>query len=349
MRISRILFLFTMFSACSRNKEPWIIYQTGTHERLRAVSVANDQVVWASGNHGTCVRSTDGGSSWQKIAVSESDSLDFRDVEGFDADSALLLSIGPGSLSRIYKTTNGGHDWKITFLNDDTNAFFDAMAFGNQRCGFAMSDAVNGHLVILTTLDGGTSWSSIPGDFIPSALPGEGAFAASGTCITALGGSVWIGTGVRTSRVFYSHDLGKSWDVTALSTDSGSISSGIFSVAFWDSLHGVTVGGDYRMERTGGRNVARTSDGGSTWTISPDAIHFRSAVIWLSKTTLLAVGPSGSDYSQDGAKTWSPLDSVGFHAVDSSPSGKSVWAVGEDGIVARLNRATLERLCTAQK
>ena len=68
----------------------------------------SNQVAWASGTHGTYLRTTDGGTSWHTAQVPDAEALDFRDVEAFSADLAYLLSAGPGEQSRIYKTTDAG-------------------------------------------------------------------------------------------------------------------------------------------------------------------------------------------------------------------------------------------------
>ena len=81
--------------------------------------------------------------------------MDFRDIEAFDANTAYVLSIGEGENSRIYKTTDGGENWKLQFKNTDKKAFFDALAFWDKDTGMAMSDPVDGKYVLIETKDGG--------------------------------------------------------------------------------------------------------------------------------------------------------------------------------------------------
>ena len=112
------------------------------------------------------------------------------------ASTAWALSIGPGEASRIYKTTDAGTHWSEQFVNRDPQAFLDAMAFWNASSGVAVSDSVDGRFVILITRDGGSTWTRVPPESLPPALPNEGAFAASGTNVTVVPpGDVWIGTG----------------------------------------------------------------------------------------------------------------------------------------------------------
>src|SRR6202011_1362347 len=82
-----------------------------TTESLRGLSTPTSRIVWASGTHGTYLRSSDGGASWQSARVPGSEALDFRSVSAFDAKVAYLLSAGPGDRSRIYKTVDAGTTW----------------------------------------------------------------------------------------------------------------------------------------------------------------------------------------------------------------------------------------------
>jgi photosystem II stability/assembly factor-like uncharacterized protein len=123
--------------------------------------------------------------------------LQFRDIEAFDADHAVIQSIGNNTTDfRVYMTSDGGAHWTLTFMNTDPNAFYDCITFFNDRRGLAVSDPPNGKFRIIATDDGGLSWHVLPSAGMPPALPGEFAFAASGQCfVTDHGRRVWLGTG----------------------------------------------------------------------------------------------------------------------------------------------------------
>ena len=216
------------------------------------------------------------------------EALDFRDVDALSEHVAYALSIGPGEASRIYKTTDGGARWELQFANTDPKVFLDAMAFRDANRGVAFSDSVDGRFVILTTADGGRAWNRVPADRLPAALPGEGAFAASGTNVALHGReAVWIGT--TAGRVLRSTDDGRSWAIAATPIRTNP-SAGIFSIAFRDARHGVVVGGDYSKEGEAVDNAAFTSDGGVTWTLvkARGLSGFRSVVAWVPGTSALA-------------------------------------------------------------
>jgi len=325
----------------SSSRAQWVHQVSGTESRLRGISAVSDRVCWATGARGTVLRTTDGGATWQKKTVPGAGDLDFRDVHAFDDRTAYILSIGAGELSRIDKTTDGGATWEISFRNNDPRGFLDAIAFWDRTHGIAQGDPVDGRFLILTTDDGGVSWHPGPAQGMPPALDGEGAFAASGTCLVVRGDrNAWFCTGgAKSARVFRSTDRGMSWIASDTPITAGSSSAGIFSLAFRDVSHGIAVGGDYKRPEEGGRIVARTRDGGRTWSLArghgPSA--FRSAAVYVpgtSSPTLVAAGPSGVDISNDDGETWMPLPGPGFHALDFA-SPVAGWAVGEGGRIAR--------------
>src|SRR5262249_51379530 len=157
------------------------------------------------------------GTTWSVGTVPGAEKLDFRDVEAFGEATAYLLSAGPGDASRIYKTSDGGKSWVLQFQSADPAAFFDAIAFWDEQNGMALGDPVKGRFQLLVTKDGGAQWNPLAAKPLPPALPGEGAFAASGTCLVTHGANdVWFATGgAKAARVFHSRDRGQNWEVSA--------------------------------------------------------------------------------------------------------------------------------------
>src|SRR5277367_4996681 len=215
-RMRALLFLLLTTALSAQNPT---IQKSNSTENLRGISVLANGVAWASGTHGTYLRTTDGGNSWQAAQVPGAEALDFRDVEAFSADLAYLLSAGPGEQSRIYKTTDAGKDWTLQFTNKNPKGFFDCMAFWDRDHGIAVGDPVadsSGRLKfeLISTEDGGKNWTAIGPDSLPPAIEGEGSFAASGTCIAVqASANVWFATGGKVARVFRSTDVGKTWSV----------------------------------------------------------------------------------------------------------------------------------------
>jgi len=267
-----------------------------TTESLRGVSAISREVSWASGTHGTYLRTTDGGRTWIPRQVPDAATLDFRAVVAFSADDAFLMSAGPGDQSRIYHTSDAGQHWQLQFTNTNPKGFFDSMVFWDAKHGAVLGDPVpdeSGKLEFeLLLTDDGQTWHAVPPAQLPPALEGEGAFAASNTCLAILPNAwwsgvattphtestavepgqldfnIWFGTGGSAARVFHSPDAGKSWQAFDTPINHGSESAGIFSIAFRNSADGVIAGGDYKHPDRDGPNLAFTHDGGKTWKLS---------------------------------------------------------------------------------
>jgi photosystem II stability/assembly factor-like uncharacterized protein len=325
----------------------WIIQNSGTTARLRGLSSVTDRVAWASGSGSTVLRTADGGATWQKLTIT-ADALDFRDIDAVDSQTAYVLSIGNGPLSRIYKTTDGGVNWTLQFKNDDPKAFYDSMSFWDANHGIVIGDSIDGQFCIMTTENGGRIWKRVPERALPPALENEGAFAASGTNIAVFGKThAWIGTGAaRKARVLRTTDRGRTWKVSDTPLVAGS-SAGIFSVSFRDLRHGVVVGGDYTKEKEAVGNLAVTTDGGKTWVLVNGLSGYRSAVAYVPVTSqlrltsmLVAVGPSGADYSTDDGRTWKQVEGPGFDTLSfvhaRSRDWPIGWAAGAGGKIGKL-------------
>jgi len=247
-----------------------------TTEDLRGVSAVSRQIAWASGTHGAYLRTIDGGRTWTPAQVPDAGALDFRGVVAFSADEAFLMSAGPGDQSRIYHTEDGGRHWQLQFTNTNPKGFFDSIAFWDSKHGVVVGDPIpdeSGKLkfeILLT--DDGQNWKADPSAQMPAAMEGEGAFAASNTCIAIIrstsDSNIWFATGGKTARVFHSVDRGQSWEVFDTAMMQGPASAGIFSIAFRDAMHGVIAGGDNKRPKEDGPNLAFTEDGGKTWTLS---------------------------------------------------------------------------------
>jgi photosystem II stability/assembly factor-like uncharacterized protein len=302
-----------------------------TNESLRGVSAVSRQVAWASGTHGTYLRTIDGGRTWTPAQVPDAGSLDFRGVVAFSADEAFLMSAGPREQSRIYHTRDAGKHWQLQFTNTNPKGFFDSMAFWDSTHGVVLGDPIpdeSGKLkfeILLT--DDGQNWRPVPSAQLPDAMEGEGAFAASNTCLalvpSASDSNIWFATGGKAARVFHSADRGQTWLVFDTPVVHGPDSAGIFSIAFRDATHGVIVGGDYKRPREDGPNLAFTEDGGKTWTLSElHPLAYFSAVAYDRKINEAATR------EQAGEKRMSP-DAAKKVRVKPIPSER-IFIVGQD-------------------
>jgi photosystem II stability/assembly factor-like uncharacterized protein len=266
---------------------------------------------------------------------------DFRDVVAFGAGRAFVMSVREPAA--VFETIDGGVTWIERLREDDPEAFFDSIAFENTLRGVVFGDPLeDGSLYVARTEDGGRTWERVETPPLPVAGPSEAGFAASGTCIAFAGpGRIRIATGGVTSRVLGSDDFGETWFVAEHPLETGVPTSGAYSIAFTDELHGVLVGGDYTRPDERSAGAAWTKDGGRTWLRPqpPGVRGYRSCVTAVPQAgplTFVATGPNGIDVSLDAGRTWIPFDTFsGQNAIASARDGEALHMVGTNGEVFR--------------
>lgn len=302
---------------------------------FRGLSVVNDRLLWVSGNKGTVGRSTDGGKSFQWITVPGHETRDFRDIEAFDAVTAVIIAVdSPGLILRTY---DGGASWQEVYRNNRSGIFLDALHFQNKTEGIAIGDPIDGQFILLQTDNGGRSWSNYLSPY-PAPAAGEAFFAASGGNILRLKKSQTIFvSGGRQSRVFYA---GQAFD---LPLKQGETSTGANAIAlkhpnrkrggrFW-----AIAGGDFAKDKEREGNFCYTRDGGASWQLAEVApFGYRSGISFVRGNKLVACGISGVDISRDGGKHWINISATGYHVVQKAKSGKAVYLAGGNGRIGKL-------------
>jgi len=343
---------------------------SGTTALLQAVSPVSEDVVWVSGHEGTWVRSVDGGATWSAYVMAGEETLQFRDVEAFDDATAYLMSAGSGELSRIYRTDDGGEGWTLQYTATHPDAFLDCMAFWDRDRGLVYGDAVDGVPFLLSTEDGGATWTRVPAEALPAAPEGEGGFAASGTClVTGPEGKAWVamGNGER-ARTLRTSDWGGSWEVVDVPVVGGT-GAGLTTIRM-DAAgrRGVALGGVIGGDTLRTENVAVTEDGGASW--APGGAPAMAGPIYGSALVAapggqggeqaragdeasripggaagtdlaarplisVAVGPGGMDWSRDLGRSWVSADTLTYWAVAFASPARG-WAVGPGGRIVGL-------------
>ena len=323
----------------ARTSPPWRTQTSPVSVELRGLAAVSERVAWASGAKGTVLRTVDG-ETWKVVPVPGAEALDFRDIEAWDENTAIAMSIGPGASSTVYKTTDGGATWRRVFENTEPTGFWDATAFWDRRHGALFGDPVRGRFQVFTTDDGGESWRPVPETGMPVALENEGGFAASGSCLASGPGRrlAFVSGGASESRVFVSTDGAKTFQVSTAPVPAGAASKGLFSVTWLDEKTLLTVGGDYRLPALEGVKAALSSDGGTRWNAISAAPGFLSSVVRGpgKDAATVAVGLAGTGISRDGGKTWTAIDATAYNTAGFAKG--TGWAVGPKGVIARWQR-----------
>ena|ERR1035438_3276032 len=312
------------------------VLTSGTKTSIRGLSVVSDKIIWASGSNGTVGKSVDGGMTWQWIIVKNFEKNDFRDIEAFDAKTAIIMAIAEPAY--ILKTMDGGKTWKTVFTDSTKGMFLDAMDFWNINSGIVLGDPINGKFFIARTFNGGNDWQKIPFDKLPSADPGEACFASSGTNVRKLDReeACFVSGGLR-SRLFIRD---KKIDMPVL---QGKETTGANSVAVRDDKklkggqHIVVVGGDFSKDTSTEKNCALTENGGKKWFSPAIPPHgYRSCIEFITKNELICCGTSGIDISYDGGWNWQLISTESFHVCRKPKRGKAVFLAGANGRIAKL-------------
>jgi hypothetical protein len=296
----RVLLLLAVLTAAAPSTLPaqWSI-KTPTTADLRGIDNVGKGIAWASGTNGTVLRTEDAGYLWQRCTIPpNAEHLDFRGIQAFDANTAIVMSSGPGDQSRLYKTTDGCQTWTLIFTNPDKAGFWDTMVFATSseshlsRKGLLIGDPVDGVFPIFESSDQGSSWTRwTGGDYDPAAdakvkqalaATGEGLFAASNENVALWSQSqfIFITGGASGAKLHYSdltglcQELGGrctlKFETVGLPEFPIGPASGAFAIATKDHssyfpLRLMIVGGDYQHPDT--------SQGTSVFVSSRDGFH----------------------------------------------------------------------------
>lgn len=335
-----LLALFTSTVLLAQAAPTINILDSGRKVSLRGLSVVDNNTIWASGNAGTVVRSTDGGKTFTWMQVPGFEQRDFRDIEAFDANTAVLMAAEP---AQILRTTDGGNTWKVVFTDTSKGMFLDAMAFADDKKGMVVGDPIDRKAYLATTKDGGQSWQPVNTKDYPTLWEKEAFIASSGTNIQVLNNKpeyVMV-TGGESSRMI----VNKKYD--GLPISGGKESTGANSVAVSPSGdYAVVVGGDYTKGRVNTGNCIlvdiyeKTTDAyGQKHKFNQCVVNphgYRSCVIYVDEHTLYTCGLSGVDMSTDGGSSWELISASSFHVVQKAKKGNAVFLAGSGGKIAKI-------------
>ena len=318
------------------------LLSSGTNSSIRGLSVVTDKILWVSGTGGTVGKSIDAGKTWQWVKVPGFEQRDFRDIEAFDAYTAIILTIAePG---QILKTTDGGQNWKVVYSDTSKGMFLDAMDFADEDNGVVIGDPLPGskHIYRAYTRNGGNSWFRPADDnkYIFPVQEGEAMFASSGTNVAFIKSDgfystnkMYIVTGGKASNFLSQNPLQKK----LLPLQQGKESTGANSIALLNPNTLVIVGGDFSNDKDSTGNCVLSKDGGLSFSTPQTSPHgYRSCVEFLTRNKLVSCGTSGVDISVDGGLNWALLSAESFHVCRKAKKGQSVYLAGANGRVAKL-------------
>lgn len=302
---------------------------------IRAIEIIGENIAFAA-NKGSFGMYNSQSKKWL-TNIQKYDSLtpEFRAVAATENDF-FMLSVGSPAL--LYKTGDSGN-MELVYKEEHEKAFYDAMAFWNDSEGIAMGNPTDTCISIIITRDGGNTWEKISCENLPEIKDGEAAFAASNSNIAINGDNTWILTGGKTSRVYFSPDKGKSWEVFDTPLIDGKTTTGGYSIDFYDEQKGIIVGGDYTNPNGKSANKAISKDGGKTWRLIAEGEEpgYKSSVNFVPGSRakyIIATGFNGISYSKNSGKSWEQLSDEGFYTLKFK-NDSVAYAAGK-GRIAKL-------------
>ncbi|MBQ4821810.1 oxidoreductase [Aquimarina sp. MMG016] len=336
MRIFYIVFVISFFVSCTKEKviehnfskvKVDTIFQDSIS--IRAIAVDENLMIYTgtNGKYGYFEFNKDfknGNPLYSFFTKKKKGILNFEDkkpsfraVANTETDFFVMSIESPALLYKINKQSG---KVKLVYTEKHEKAFYDSMAFWNDREGIAMGDPTEGCLSIIITRDGGERWNKVSCDNLPKTIEGEAAFAASNGNISIIGNKAWIVTGGLKSRVFYSADKGNTWEVFETPIIQGTPTSGAYSVDFYDEVNGVIFGGDYTKPDSNSANKVITNDGGKTWKLIADGVTpgYKSCIRYIPHSgakEMIAVGFTGISISNDYGEHWKELSKESFYTL----------------------------------
>lgn len=283
---------------------------------IRAIEIMGKNVAFAGSNGYYGIYNA--GDEEVKLNRQQYDSIypEFRAVASTSNDFFMLSVANPALL---YKTGDSGQ-MELVYKEEHENVFYDSMTFWNDEEGIAMGDPVENCLSVIITRDGGSTWNKVDCRDLPGVAEGEAAFAASNSNIAVVGEKTWIISGGASSRVFFSPDKGRSWEVFETPIVQGEATQGAYSLEFYDEQQGIMIGGNYTAPEENTANKAITSNGGKTWKIIAEGKDpgYKSSIRYVpggGGKEIVAVGFSGISYSFDAGERWEELSKEGFYTL----------------------------------
>jgi photosystem II stability/assembly factor-like uncharacterized protein len=325
-----VIIVFIMISAFSQAQQVKIL-TSPKPVSLRGLSVVNDQIVWVCGSSGSVGLSTDGGKNWKWIQVPHYEKSDFRDIEAFSGQEAVIMGITEPAI--ILSTADGGNTWKTVFQDSSKSVFLDAMDFSGNHAAL-VGDPIGSKIFFAESADRGKSWKKNSPSGFEATAEGEAFFAASGSNIHHMQDGRWaLVSGGKKSCIYFGRSR------IPLLINQGGETTGANSIDFSpsDPNQAFIVGGDFKHDTVQSGNSLLIHFNPFIQTTTNTPPHgYRSCVVFINEKQLICCGTSGVDFSDDGGNNWKLISAQGFHVCRRSKSGNAVFLAGPKGSIAML-------------
>jgi len=301
----------------------WTRQPSGTMAWLHAVYFLDQNRGWVAGSNGALLRTTDGGGSWSKVAVSKDD---LRDVYFANQEVGWLLAQrdvfklkANERASYLLNTTDGGATWHKVFIETtDVNTRFTRMLFTDEQHGWLLGETG----VVFATGDGGAHWLSQRSASRHLLL--GGAFGNSGRgLIVGAGGTIM------------QSNIGSAWNLRSAASDNA-------------RLNAAAMVGNFAWIVGNAGEMFASADGGRTWFRQRSNVGSNLFdVRFIDAREGWAVGAQGTVlHTTDGGLHWLAASTETSAALERLclVDRDHVWTVGFGGTILRLGESPAPRL-----
>lgn len=214
---------------------------------LFSVDAFDENNVWASGELGTVLYTSNGGTNWAYKPSNLFGNANVFSIQAISPTTAVAVYNVAGG--RVIRTTNQGLFWTNTFVR--ASSVLNDIKFLDANTGYVFGNPFNNRFFIIRTTNGGISFDTTTINR-PVATNPNVQLITNSACLfrAAVGGpiSIWFGTSV--GLVYHSTNSGLSWDSTM--TQSG---VSVNAVTFINHNTGFCAGDD----------PFSTVNGGNSW------------------------------------------------------------------------------------
>jgi len=313
--MKKLFLVFCFFILPSQISAQWTIQSSGVTSHLNCIRAVDQNIAWAAGDSGAVIRTTDGGVNWVYAGGGSIGNNIIWNIDAVDSNIS-FVTITASDTTYLYRTTNGGTDWKSVF--SQSSGFLNDIHMIDHLNGIAYGDPVGGKWTIIKTTDGGTSWNRIPTEPIPNGTE-IGIYYNSLSVIDS--SYIWF---LGSQRIYRSSDAGETWSSTATNDYYGSL-------WFINSSIGMSISNT---------NAGLSTDSGITWNDIPNLGSGSYYSIAGSGTRDFWTASDGYvQHSTDFGSNWSSeliffgqIFAIDFVTIENNAIG---YVCGSNGIIAR--------------
>jgi photosystem II stability/assembly factor-like uncharacterized protein len=314
----------------------WQKIKLETNASFRALKASGDHL-WAGGTKGTILHFYQNLENVEVIKVPGAEKLDFRDVAILPNQQILAMSAGPSEQGAaiVFYSNDLGKSWLKVFEITEPGYFFDAILYDETtNKGFLLSDPIQQQLTLFE-FDLNLEFKQIKFNKVPSMLPKEAFFAASGSSMQIHKGQLYLVTGgAEKARVWRSKDLKcTEWEIVNDEVEAGP-NRGFFTMACAKN-ECLVAGGDYT--KIAEAPIPMLKGNSKQIQLLANQPEFYVEKVLPVKNSWWATGPAGTAFYLAKTKTWEYFDKTPLHNIVIFKK----WIVGIGKEVVRVESGKL--------